>query len=265
MSDQPIVTIAIPTRNREHLVSYAVDSVLSQTYKNLQIIIANNASNDSTKYVLEKYQNNKQIELFHHEINIGMVGNWNFCLNQSIGEFFILLSDDDVLTPTAIEKLVKCFREKDVGIVFGNTVIRTEGNSASRPAIDEKISALEMGLHDFIWQCALGKFSAYPSSTMYRSRILKNSYGYLDNGASSDYITLITALYHSRIHYIPVVISEVLEHNASVTSNGVGTMSGYNRIVECAVSQIITGALLFIYSVKNILVYRAVMIKRRLM
>src|SRR4051812_20461911 len=102
----PLVTVAIPTRDRARLLKRSLDSALGQTYENLQIIVSDNASKDSTAQVLCEYKDSRLV-LLKHEVDVGMTGNWNSCVEAARGKYFLLLSDDDFLESTAIEKLVK--------------------------------------------------------------------------------------------------------------------------------------------------------------
>lgn len=116
----PSVTIAIPTRNRVSYLHQALDSALSQTYPLLQVIVSDNCSDDGTAEAVSEIRDQRLVFLRQTE-NLGMVGNWNACVERATGELFLLLSDDDYLEPQAIEKLVDALgnssdREK-VGVV----------------------------------------------------------------------------------------------------------------------------------------------------
>ena len=110
-----LVTIGIPTFNRAHFVLDAVESCLTQTYSNLEIIVCDNASSDDTWEKLNGIKDPK-VRLIRQSTNVGGAGNFNTCLREAQGELFLLLCDDDLLEPTAIEKLSKPFWEGFNGI-----------------------------------------------------------------------------------------------------------------------------------------------------
>ena len=93
----PKVTIAIPTFNRAKYLNLSITSCLKQSYPNIDIVISNNFSTDNTKELLETFKEHKNITIFNQSSNIGMLNNFNFCLKVASGEFFLLLSDDDIL------------------------------------------------------------------------------------------------------------------------------------------------------------------------
>ncbi len=109
MHSLPIVTIGIPTYNRLEYLKLAVRSALAQTYSALEIVISDNNSTDATKSYLQSLTD-PRIRALIQTADHGMVGNFNACLDAARGEFFLLLSDDDVLEPEAIQRLTLPFR-----------------------------------------------------------------------------------------------------------------------------------------------------------
>ncbi|HEX2679437.1 MAG TPA: glycosyltransferase family 2 protein [Polyangiales bacterium] len=143
------VTVGIPTRNRAELVSQAVQSVLAQTHTDLEIVISDNASTDDTVARLSQLRD-PRVVLLRQETNIGMAGNWSACLAAATGELFLLLSDDDLLDPGALEALHAPFVRgaggvgaTEIGVAYcpsrvidiqGRELWKTEGGPAVEPA-----------------------------------------------------------------------------------------------------------------------------------
>jgi glycosyltransferase involved in cell wall biosynthesis len=98
------VTIGIPSRNRLHYLTAAMSSVLSQTYQNIEVIVSDDESTDGTWEYLSAIKD-PRVRAIRQKSKLGMVPNFNAVLEQATGELFMLLSDDDLLEPTAIEKL----------------------------------------------------------------------------------------------------------------------------------------------------------------
>ena len=115
----PRFTIVIPTVNRASLVRRALDSALAQTYPDLEIIVSNNGSTDETRAVLDRYEGSPRLRIFHRDETIPANPHGNFLLEQSRGEFFLGLSDDDWLEPTFAEKVVALYdRNPEVSFVW---------------------------------------------------------------------------------------------------------------------------------------------------
>ena len=110
------VSVITVCKNSAKTIEETIQSVIYQTYSNIEIIISDNHSMDCTEEIIQDLlRERNNIRFFKHEKNIGMVGNWNFCLEQAGGKFFLMLSDDDLLEKTAIEKMVNCMNdEKDL-------------------------------------------------------------------------------------------------------------------------------------------------------
>ncbi|MBP9670706.1 glycosyltransferase, partial [Candidatus Woesebacteria bacterium] len=105
-SNLPLVSILIPTYNRADYLGEAIDSALKQTYKNIKIIVHDDASTDSTPELLKKYSD-KRLHIIRTEDNHGMLGGWNYIITKAKGEYIKFLASDDLLEPRCVEKLVK--------------------------------------------------------------------------------------------------------------------------------------------------------------
>jgi glycosyltransferase involved in cell wall biosynthesis len=100
---KPKVSIIIPVYNGEKYLREAIDSVLSQTYKNIEIIVVNDGSNDKTEEIALSYGD--KIRYFSKE-NGGVSTALNLALTKMTGEYFSWLSHDDVYLPEKIEEQI---------------------------------------------------------------------------------------------------------------------------------------------------------------
>ncbi len=112
-----VFSILIPTRNRAEYLKYALDSALSQTYKDFEVVISDNNSDDNTRQVVEAAKDSRikyvQTGKF---INVG--DNFNNVFNNSSGEYFILMGDDDLLMPYYLEVIYRCLESNPSAEVF---------------------------------------------------------------------------------------------------------------------------------------------------
>lgn len=119
-------TIAIPTRNRENYLREALDSALRQTYPNVEVIVSDNCSDDGTAAYLASI-NDPRVVVLRQPTNLGMIGNWEACLERATGEYFLLLSDDDTLEPDAIQSLVSAIEGAEdpdkVAFAYGRCLV----------------------------------------------------------------------------------------------------------------------------------------------
>lgn len=122
MSDYaPVVTVGIPTFNRELLIGRAVNSILSQDYPNIEIVVSDNCSTDSTPSVCQDLcAQDARIRYIRQPVNIGATRNFAAVLKQASGEYFMWLGDDDHVdhnyVSTALQELQ---RDPSVALVSG--------------------------------------------------------------------------------------------------------------------------------------------------
>ena len=103
-SFNPKVTIVIPVYNGEQYLKEAIDSALSQTYKNIEVLVVNDGSKDKTDEIAKSYGN--KIKYIKKD-NGGVASALNVALKEMSGEYFSWLSHDDLYLPTKIEKQIK--------------------------------------------------------------------------------------------------------------------------------------------------------------
>lgn len=116
--NQPLVTVGFPVFNGEEYLKFALDSLLNQTYNNLEIIISDNASSDSTESICREYvKKDKRIRYSRNLNNIGAARNFYTVLEQASGKYFMWAAHDDLWHPSYIEKCV-CKLEENPSYVL---------------------------------------------------------------------------------------------------------------------------------------------------
>ncbi len=118
---EPLVSVCIPAYNNAEYIRDTIVSVLNQTYRNIELIVVDDKSTDETADIVESVKD-ERLKLYRNEKNLGMVGNWNRCLNLATGEFVKLICADDMLDSDAIEKEAKAMQEHpEVNLVESDT------------------------------------------------------------------------------------------------------------------------------------------------
>lgn len=129
MHDQnPKVSVVIPTYNRSHLIARAIQSVLDQTYQDLEIIIVDDGSTDSTEEIVKSFKNDNIIYI-QHNINKGPSAARNTGIKASKGEYIAFQDSDDEWLPEKLEKQIDVFCNSplEVGVVY-TSIIRIEND-----------------------------------------------------------------------------------------------------------------------------------------
>lgn len=130
----PVVSVIIPAYQHGPCIAEAIDSVLAQTFRDLEIIVINDGCTDSTEEVLRPYVEKNLIRYFHQE-NQGISATRNRGLSLATGEFVAFLDDDDVWPPDKLEWQVDVMTTSTVLVVGGLSSVF--GRKTNRKAIIE--------------------------------------------------------------------------------------------------------------------------------
>jgi len=123
MSKEPLVSIIINCFNGEKYLRYAIDSVISQTYKNWEIIFWDNQSNDKSAEIFKDYKDDR-LKYYRAPSHIEILYKARNCaLKKANGEFIAFLDVDDWWLPEKLEKQIPLFDDQEVGVVYGNVWI----------------------------------------------------------------------------------------------------------------------------------------------
>lgn len=115
-----LISVVIPTKNRACFLKNAIDSVLAQTYKNIELIVVDGDSSDNTVALLEQYEHEIK---WISEPDKNLADAINKGINMSSGDYFITLASDEKLYPYAVESYIKEIKNNMPDIIFGQTVI----------------------------------------------------------------------------------------------------------------------------------------------
>lgn len=107
---KPLVSVCIPAYNNAEYIKDTIDSILNQTYRNIELIVVDDCSTDHTAEVVENIQD-ERLKLYRNGKNLGMAGNWNRCLELASGEYVKLICADDMIDRDAIEREAEAMLE----------------------------------------------------------------------------------------------------------------------------------------------------------
>lgn len=116
----PLVSIIVPTYNVKHYIRECIDSILNQTYKNIEIIIVNDGSTDNSMYMINDYVTSiDKIKVINQE-NQGLSAARNSGIEEAKGKYIALIDSDDKVKPNFIKNLVKTAMQTNADIVRGS-------------------------------------------------------------------------------------------------------------------------------------------------
>ena len=124
-----VISIVIPIYNMEKYLKKCIESVMNQTYKNLEIILVNDGSTDNSYKIMKEYSKlDNRIKLINKK-NEGLSSARNVGINSSIGEYILNVDSDDWLEVDACENLIKEVFQKKSDMVIGDIVLEYENFS----------------------------------------------------------------------------------------------------------------------------------------
>lgn len=116
----PLVSIIVPTYNVKHYIRECIESILNQTYKNIEIIIVNDGSTDNSMYMIDDYVTSiDKIKVINQE-NQGLSAARNSGIEKAKGKYVAMIDSDDKIKPDFIKNLVKTAMQTNADIVRGS-------------------------------------------------------------------------------------------------------------------------------------------------
>jgi glycosyltransferase involved in cell wall biosynthesis len=201
---QPLVSVLMPVYNGSVFVAEAIDSILNQSYQNLELIIVDDKSTDDTVSILKKYQKKypKKIKTVFLKKNQGSTYATNTAFKLSKGEFIAIMDSDDISHPKRLEKQVAFLSKKpDVIVVGGQAKVIDKTGSI----VGEKTFPLT---HAEIYR-AYGQVHpiVHPSIMIRRSLLPTQRYLYQDkHGIHDDYFNLFRLLQYGKFANLPTYL-----------------------------------------------------------
>ena len=106
-------SVLLPTRNGGKYLKSCIESVLSQDYKDMELIVFDNANTDNTAEVVNSYSNDKRLKYYRTDSVVDVTENWNNALKKSSGDYVLMMGDDDFILPGYFDTLDKIIKEND--------------------------------------------------------------------------------------------------------------------------------------------------------
>ena len=211
MSRQPRVTVVIPSYNHARYVATAIESVLAQTYENVELIVADDGSSDGSHAVINTYGGHPKIKAILDTENRGQSAVINQALSASTGEYVAILPSDDWFLPektaAQVTKMESC--GEDVGVVYGAGARYFEDTGETvRVKLPVHTGWIARHLIEN------GNF-IYPVTPLYRRTVLERIRPSEEFRAEGEAIHLRIAL-HYRYEYVDRVVAVMRDHSYNI-------------------------------------------------
>jgi len=216
MNTQELVSVILPTYNRAHILSRAIESVLRQSYQNIELIIIDDCSNDNTNEIVNSYLNkDKRLFYIRNERNAGAAYSRNVGIEYSRGIFLMFLDSDCEYLPEKIEKAIALMYalEPSPDVIYSNMWReQKDAETVLSSNIKDKLLTPED-----IFNCKYHFLN--PTAWFCRSGIIKKLGGFDKNIYSYDDIDLLIRVILSggRIYFFNRPLS--IKHSAAGISD----------------------------------------------
>ena len=230
-----LVSVIIPTYKRKlDYVSNALQSVINQTYDNVEIVVVDDSPSDfpyrdEIKNYIESLNNNKIIYI-RNEKNLGGSLSRNVGINASHGEYITFLDDDDEYMPGKVEKQLNFMLESGCDLSFSNMIMyRLDGKVCDFR--DHK--GIKNYDNDTLLRYHLTKNLSGTPSFMFKADKLKKIGGFRDAKMGQDFFLMLIAIEAGlKIRYFDSCDVKVYKHNDGGISQGKNKIDGENMLYE---------------------------------
>jgi len=215
------LTVAVPTLNRLSYLRQTLESVFSQTSDNIEILVSNNCSADGTREFLDLLDD-PRLRIYHQESLLAMVANWNYLLERAQGEYFLLLSDDDLIAPDFVERCAEALSAQrgsdgQINIIYGSYGIIDATGKIVTYRQNDFLEPLEAG-EELVINWFKGRRPVAFCSTLFRTEAFKKIGGFDEaNRYAADVVARSRLSVNSQALYIREAIAYYRQHDTNAT------------------------------------------------
>jgi glycosyltransferase involved in cell wall biosynthesis len=211
----PLISVILPVYNRSAWIARAIDSVLSQTYQRIELLVIDDGSTDATRRVLESYGSRITVLSQSHE---GAEAARNLGLQCARGEFVAFIDSDDCWYSNRLSSQLPLFNRAEVGLVFGNAALvdyrLTPPQRLKRTFFDNVRPSRGRVMEAFTRGCFVPC-----SSVLARRQCFVESGGFRVGRASADYLKWLEIAANFEFDYIREPIFEYAIHSGGLSNN----------------------------------------------
>ena len=206
----PKVTVYITNHNYGSFLEQAINSVLSQSFEDLELIIIDDGSNDNSREIIKKYKSNPKIKTIFQKKK-GLNASNNVALKEAKGDFLVRLDADDFLEKCAVENMYELLnKNQEVAMVFPDYFnVNKSGKIINR-----------VFRHDFNKEVSLLDQPAHGACTMIRKKVLEEVGGYDEEFDRQDgYDLWLKIIFKYRVMNLNEPLFYYRQHDKNLTKD----------------------------------------------
>ncbi len=215
--EKPVISVIIVSYNHSHYVTKCLNSLLQQTYKNWELIVADDASPDSSTEVINDWLNNKNIEakkVFHSK-NAGFCRTLNECILLAKGDFIKIIAADDVMLPELLEQSYNRLNSlpEDYAMVYSNARFIDENDKLGKIIFTNNFNFDRNRLQDILFKNNM----ILALTAMFRAEIFNKIGNFNPDFIIEDYEYWLRIAKNHKIDYINEVLGLYRQHSGNIT------------------------------------------------
>jgi hypothetical protein len=210
---EPLVSVVLPVHNGERYLAAAIDSVLAQTHRELELIVLDDGSTDGSAAIAASCRD-PRVVLVRNERNLGLVPTLNKGLELARGDFVARMDADDVAEPTRLARQVARFAADASLVALGTAIdfIDAEGRPVGVPRRQVQGAAL------LRWRLLRGTCVYHPTLMLHRARAGTDAGYSQDFPHAEDYELLLRLSRDHAVDNLPEVLLHQRVHAGSVSA-----------------------------------------------
>ena len=188
------ISVIVAVYNTEKYLDRCIESLLNQTYKNIELVIVEDCSTDSSRKLLKKYKGNKNIKVFYNRENRGLSYSRNYGLKKSTGDFIGYIDSDDYVEPDYYEKLMSSIKDNKSDIAICDIKLVDEQTN--------KIQRCKCYTNDFdVYSVVNNGFAASACNKLFKRKNIEK-YPFAEGKVNEDIAVVIpTVIQAKKISY----------------------------------------------------------------
>ena len=211
-----IISIVIPVYNVESYISQCLDSIVNQSYRNLEIILIDDGSTDRSGEICDKYAAKDARIIVKHQKNGGAANAKNAALKIASGDYLAFVDSDDYVEPDAYDYMISILEEYDADVIQGSFRYIYKNKKEDYPATDKN---MEYGTIEYLkkytenWTCAL------LWDKLYKRSLFQDIFFEEGHVVDDEFFTYQGMMNARKIICVPEIVYNYRKRKSSVTSN----------------------------------------------
>lgn len=234
-----LVSIIMPSYNTAKFISETIDSVLTQTYTNWELIIVDDCSIDNTDEVVKSFLSDDRIKYIKNEKNSGAAFSRNRALCEAKGKWIAFLDSDDLWFPEKLEKQISFMKKNDYRFSYTNYIEIDEFSIPNGRVITGPKKVTRHGMHNYCWMgCLTVMYDAETIGLIQIADIKKNN----------DYAMWLKVCKKADCYLLDEVLAKYRKRSGSISNHGYTKLIKwhYKLYREAEKRDVVTSAVLMI-------------------